>query len=385
MSSPTKDKKGSQKKDKKVKTQKEKPTEEETAKLKEAVSSFDTKKWDEIARFMQSHKRFENNMKSAPLSIPVGVRKEFSSVRTYFTGKVLRKIITSKAFESKFKLKFSKENADVLLVPMLNTKAAQPNLKKNLGKRYFVQAEPWQREPVVKLRLSDPRVKKYSTSEIVPDEYYVWTFQGSVMWRHILLGTVIGCFLLACLFPVWPDFMKLGVWYLSVTILLFLFFFFIARAVIFVALWVGGFDFWILPNILDDELPPVESFKPLYSLVPHPKSRSGWMYRIAVGIVLLASLYWVYVQPNAYHAQMLNEQRSFVDDLYSGKFLSDRSEASASNLDDIVPDYDELLQEELAESGEEELTEEEKAANEILNQILQEDEDLYNQVDEDDE
>jgi len=73
--------------------------------------------------------------------------------------------------------------------------------------------------------------------------------------------------------------------------------------------------------------------------------------------------YWVYVQPNAYHAQMLDEQRSFVDDLYSGKFLSDRSEAAADNLDEVIPDYEELLQEELADG---ELSEEDKLLNEIL-------------------
>jgi hypothetical protein len=67
------------------------------------------------------------------------------------------------------------------------------------------------------------------------------------------------------------------------------------------------------------QLPPIESFKPLYSLEAHATSQSGWMYRVAVGVVLFASVYWVYVQPNAYHAQMLDEQRSFVDDLYSGE------------------------------------------------------------------
>jgi hypothetical protein len=108
---------------------------------------------------------------------------------------------------------------------MMNLAAAKPSMKRNLGKRYFVQTEPWQREPVVKLRLSQLRApgSRYSTTEVIEDELYVWTFEGSVLWRHILLGGLIGCFLLACLFPVWPDIMKLGVWYLSVTLLLVLF------------------------------------------------------------------------------------------------------------------------------------------------------------------
>ena len=137
-------------------------------------------------------------------------------------------------------------------------------------------------------------------------------------------------------------------------------------------------------SLLLSQLPPIESFKPLYSWEPHAKSRSGWMYRISVGIVLFAMTYWVYVQPNAYHAEMLSEQRSFVDDLYSGKFLSDRSEAASDNLDEVIPDYEELLQEELAE-GNQELTAEEQAEKDILDEILKEDADLYADDDEDDE
>jgi hypothetical protein len=240
----------------KTKKKKSPPTPEETEHLKSAVAQFDHKKWDEIARWMQTHKRFESSCKQAPLHVALTPHKEHSSVRQYLTGKALRKIVASKTFAAKFGLTFTRENAAILLVPMMNLAAAKPSMKRNLGKRYFVQTEPWQREPVVKLRLSQLRApgSRYSTTEVIEDELYVWTFEGSVLWRHILLGGLIGCFLLACLFPVWPDIMKLGVWYLSVTLLLFLFFFFVARGVIFVVLWVCGYNFWILPNILDDEV-----------------------------------------------------------------------------------------------------------------------------------
>ena len=131
------------------------------------------------------------------------------------------------------------------------------------------------------------------------------------------------------------------------------------------------------------QLPPIESFKPLYAFEPHAKSQSGWMYRISVGVVLFATAYWVYVQPNAYHAALLEEQRNFVDELYNGKLLPDRSAAASENLDDIIPDYEQLLQEELAEQSAE-LSEEEQAEADILAEILKEDYD-DDDVDDDDE
>jgi len=315
------------------------------------------------------------------VALPGRRRQEHSAVHVYLSGKVLRRIVASKDFAEKFQLPFTKKTADILLVAMMSVKVDK-DFRQNLGRRYFIQADAWQKEPTVKLRVASPQHKKhFSATEIKPDEPYAWTFKGSLVWRHLLLGIIVGCFFLACLFPVWPDFMKLGVWYLSVTILIFLFCFFMLRAIIFIIVWVAGYDFWILPNILDDDLPPIESFKPLYALEAHTQSRSGWMYRISVGVVLFATAYWVYVQPNAYHAAFLEEQRNFVDELYNGKLLPDRSAAASENLDDVIPDYEALLQEELADQ-QQELTPEEQAEADILAEILKED---YADEDDDEE
>ena len=59
---------------------------------------------------------------------------------------------------------------------------------------------------------TDLRPTQVNTNEIKLDEPYVWTFEGSVLWRHVLLGTVLVLFFLLCLFPVWPPIMKQGVW-----------------------------------------------------------------------------------------------------------------------------------------------------------------------------
>jgi len=222
------------------------------AKLEEEVGKFDIKKWDEIARWLQKQKRFESRSKQAPMYVRVGPRQEFSSVRQYMSGKNLTKIIASKPFTDKFGLTFTRENAEVLLCAMLAHDAPKADPKKNYGRRYLVQAEYAQSTPVVKLRLAGKA--NLSKTTIKLDQPYVWVFQGSLMWRHILLGTLVVIFLAACLFPVWPDFMKLGVWYLAVTLLLFLFAFFVARGLIFLVLWIAGYNFWIFPNVLDDDV-----------------------------------------------------------------------------------------------------------------------------------
>merc|ERR1712176_485984 len=76
---------------------------------------------------------------------------------------------------------------------------------------------------------------------------------------------IIAGVLLACMFPVWPMWAKIGIWYLSVIFLSLYFGVLILRMLIYTLFWIVGFDFWIFPNLNDEYCGFLDSFQPVYS------------------------------------------------------------------------------------------------------------------------
>jgi hypothetical protein len=56
---------------------------------------------------------------------------------------------------------------------------------------------------------------------------------------------------------------QVWLWYVSVTLLSFMLGFLLLRFLAFLLVWVGGFEFWFLPNLFDESLSFVDSFKPV--------------------------------------------------------------------------------------------------------------------------
>lgn len=97
------------------------------------------------------------------------------------------------------------------------------------------------------------------------DGFYVITYEGDTAMQHLFLALIIAGVLLACMFPVWPFWAKVGIWYLSVIFLSLYFGVLIFRLIFFTLFWIVGFDFWIFPNINDEYCGFLDSFKPFYS------------------------------------------------------------------------------------------------------------------------
>lgn len=95
--------------------------------------------------------------------------------------------------------------------------------------------------------------------------FYVITYEGGSGMQHFLLALIIAGVLLACMFPVWPMWAKVGVWYLSVIFLSVYFGLLLLRMILFTMFWIVGFDFWIFPNINDEYCGFLDSFQPFYS------------------------------------------------------------------------------------------------------------------------
>ncbi|CAM9704862.1 unnamed protein product [Heterosigma akashiwo] len=182
-----------------------------------------------------------------------------------------------------------------------------------------------------------------SRQEWAPKEFYTWIYDGDQTTSYFMTALLIIGFLLLTCFPIWPTFLKIWLWYISVTLLIFMLGFITIRAVIFLIFWIMGFEFWILPRLFDDNLGFTESFTPGYTF---EKVAGGQLiYRLGAFGAIGGLFYWAYTQPTDFDT-FLSVQRDFLDDLYSGNLLSDMSQQSKEDIDKVkIPTLEDLMAE----------------------------------------
>jgi translocation protein SEC62 len=171
--------------------------------------------------------------------------------------------------------------------------------------------------------------------------YFVWLYEGDKTYRNLMtMGLIIG-FLCCTCFPIWPRFLQVFVWYLSVSFLLLIFGSVLVRALIFLFVWMLGYECWIFPNLFDEEANVVDSFKPLISFEP---TKPGQLpYRIGVAVAFFSFCYWAITQPSEFDG-FVTAQGDFLKDLYAGTLLSDMSQKDKENIDKPkMQSLDELL------------------------------------------
>lgn len=121
-------------------------------------------------------------------------------------------------------------------------------------------------------RPSDPDVPKnvlqlVQYQSFSEDAVFVWRYEGSQLRSHLMAGGLLLIVLAGVMFPLWPVPLRLGVWYLSVGVLILLGLFFamaIVRLILFCITYVilkPGI--WIFPNLFED-VGFVDSFIPLW-------------------------------------------------------------------------------------------------------------------------
>jgi translocation protein SEC62 len=171
--------------------------------------------------------------------------------------------------------------------------------------------------------------------------YFTWVYEGDKTMSHLMTTGLIMGFLFCVCFPIWPQFLRVFVWYLSVSLLLFIFFLITSRACLFLFVWIIGFECWFLPNLFDETLSFSDSFKPLYSFEP---TKPGQLpYRIGVGVGFFSFCYWAITQPSEFDG-FVSAQGDFLKDLYAGTLLSDTSQEDKDNIDKpMMQSLDELL------------------------------------------
>ncbi len=143
--------------------------------------------------------------------------------------------------------------------------------------------------------------------------FYIVLYEGSKTFQHVLSLVAIALVLVACMFPAWPVWAKIFVWYvtfwLSASMLIIL----VVRMVLYVCIWTVGIDFWLFPNILDEYAGIVDSFKPLYS-IERRKDGYGMTTIRLVSMVVIAAATYEFFQHNSWE-DIRNFAQNSINDI----------------------------------------------------------------------
>lgn len=131
-----------------------------------------------------------------------------------------------------------------------------------------------------------------------PRRFYYFTNERKEKKSYFWLGAAIIGVLAYCLFPLWPLEVKLGIWWVSWILSVVMIGLLLLRLLIFLIFYTFGYSIWIFPNLTDDKLGVIESFKPFLS----KEKRNDPLYKILIRIAIASSIvyaaYEVYMNPN---------------------------------------------------------------------------------------
>lgn len=143
-----------------------------------------------------------------------------------------------------------------------------------------------------KLRKWPDRLHRTYRQIFESDSFYIISYQSNDGLQHMYLVLLIAAVLLAVMFPAWPRWAKIGLWYFLVILPSLWILLILGRVVIFFLFYVIGFDFWILPNFLTAETFS-GTFKPLWSLYRlRPEDKLPMVWRIIIFVIVQ----WLYQQ-----------------------------------------------------------------------------------------
>ena len=129
-----------------------------------------------------------------------------------------------------------------------------------LKEGYFFEAEL-----NVKSHRPNTFVEKPRPNSIKEDGYYIWVMPASLRQVYIYSACLVSFVLFICLIKVWPIWLKICIWWMSMIGLVSMLSIIVIRLVIYCLFWmVGVRDIWLLPNFLDDDADFEEVVTPLF-------------------------------------------------------------------------------------------------------------------------
>lgn len=154
------------------------------------------------------------------------------------------------------------------------------------------------------------------------DGFMCWTYEcPTPTWVYVASALAAVGVVAVCLFPVAPTGVKIGVMYVSTTLLAIIVSLLVVRGLIALTTYiVTGGAVWILPNALDDNLPFKDSLKPLVSVDrPDLKSRGDRLKHYLMRLLTLVGTgvlcYVLYLQTPGPDSLKKNVGR-YRDDLF---------------------------------------------------------------------
>jgi translocation protein SEC62 len=129
-------------------------------------------------------------------------------------------------------------------------------------------------------------VKVAQRQDFEPMMHYAWIYEESSWKTKIYAGLAVIAAFTVVMFPLWPLFMRQGVWYLSMGMLGLLGLFFamaIVRLILFcLTVFTVPPGFWLFPNLFED-VGFFESFVPLYGWGDNKKPKKKKAKQAAIG------------------------------------------------------------------------------------------------------
>lgn len=183
---------------------------------------------------------------------------------------------------------------------------------------------------------------------------YAWDLEADVFFSNMMTGLMMAVVLSFTLLPIWPMMARQILGYTSVTLLLILSTVIFSRIVLFLFMWLLGYDFWVLPNLFDEGRGVADSFKPVVSFSKSEENQG--LYRFILFLILCYFVHWGASQPDEFQS-MLDEGNKFVDDMYSGKLLTDFVAANPNKPDHMGGNRFKSLQDLLDEEEREKIAE----------------------------
>ncbi|RCK61059.1 Translocation protein SEC62 [Candida viswanathii] len=131
-----------------------------------------------------------------------------------------------------------------------------------------------------------PTLKRADKAVMDPNTYYAWLYQKPNPFILLYSVLAIAGVFTVILFPLWPNFMKRGVWYLSMGALGLIALFFLTAIVRLIIYIISVVAFpkplWLFPNLFED-CGVIESFQPVYAWEEPKKKKDKKSKKAATG------------------------------------------------------------------------------------------------------
>ena len=246
--------------------------------------------WDQVYEPLMKLLLHKKGLKTKDV-IEVGKK-----VVTLIRGKDVKEFLTREANQGMLKKKFPA----IFTTDVITEENATAVGKKLLAGRFIsrVVDQAFKTQPASsseeekKKKPSWPeRIARAADQEYDPRGFYMVVYENENQYKHLMLGAVIIFVLFLCMFPAWPMYLKVAGVHVVTSLATALIILSVVRLIFFVIVWCFGADFWIFPNMNDEYLGIVDSFKPAYSFEWRNDTKLMMGIRLASLAMIAVSLY----------------------------------------------------------------------------------------------